>query len=39
MRMEYNPFLGMGLVLLIILVAGDLFGNLIYTIAQAVAGI
>jgi len=38
-RMEYNPFLGMGLVLILILVAGDLFGNFIYSIAQAIAGI
>ena len=38
-RMEFNPFLGMGLVLLIILVAGDAFGSFIYTIARALAGI
>jgi Zn-dependent protease len=38
-QMEHNPFLGMGLVLILIIVAGDLFGNFIYGIAQGIAGI
>ncbi len=38
-RMEMNPFLGMGLVLLIVLFLGGAFGNFIYSIAQGIAGI
>lgn len=38
-RLEYNPFLGFGIVVLFILVLGGSFGNLIYSIARAVAGI
>lgn len=37
--MEYNPFLGMGLVLLFILLLGGAFGSLIYTLARAIAGL
>ena len=37
--MERNPLLGMGVVLIIILLLGGAFGSLIYTIAQAIAGI
>ena len=38
-RMEYNPFLGFGLILLLIVVFGGAFGNLVSTIAQAIAGL
>jgi len=38
-RLEMNPFLGMGLILLIVYVAGSSFGNLIYSLAQGIAGI
>ncbi len=38
-RMEQNPFLGFGLVLLIIIVFGNAFGNLVFGIAQAIAGV
>jgi Zn-dependent protease len=37
-RMEQNPFMGMLVMLLIIMLAGDAFGNLIYTVAQLIAG-
>jgi Zn-dependent protease len=38
-RLEYNPFLGMGLVLLIILFLGGAFGSFVYAIARAMAGV
>jgi len=38
-RMEGNPFMGMGTVLVIILLFGDIFGNVVYGIAHAIAGI
>lgn len=38
-RMEVNPFLGMGLVLVIIFLLEGVWGNLIYTFAQGIAGI
>lgn len=38
-QMEYNPFLGFGIVILFILVAGDAFGNFVYGIARILAGI
>ncbi len=38
MRMEQNPFLGMGLVLLIVLLAGGAFSTFIYSIAQTIVG-
>lgn len=37
-RMEYNPFLGFGLVIVIVLLFGGAFGNLIYGLASAIAG-
>ncbi len=38
-RMEQNPFLGFGVVLLIIVIFGNAFGTLVYTIAHAISGI
>lgn len=38
-RMESNPFLGMGLVLVIILVLGDVFGSAVYSLASLFAGL
>ncbi|MDO8553129.1 MAG: site-2 protease family protein [bacterium] len=38
-RMESNPFMGMGIVLVIILLLGGAFGNLVYSLAHLVAGI
>ncbi|MDO8521740.1 MAG: site-2 protease family protein [bacterium] len=38
-RMEGNPFMGMGTVLIIILLLGSSFGTLVYGIAGAIAGI
>ncbi|MDO8514544.1 MAG: site-2 protease family protein [bacterium] len=38
-RMEMNPFLGIGIVLLIVFLAGGAFGNLIYALASAIAGV
>jgi Zn-dependent protease len=38
-RMEYNPFLGMGLVLLVILFLGGAFGSFVYALARLIAGI
>ena len=38
-RLEQNPFLGFGLVLLLVVVFGNTFGNLVYTIARAIAGV
>lgn len=38
-QLEYNPFLGFGLVMLFILVAGSAFGSIIYTVARLLAGI
>jgi len=37
-QMEQNPFIGMAVVLLIVFLAGGAFGNLIYSVAQAIAG-
>lgn len=37
-RLEYNPFLGFGLVLVIIMVFGGAFGSLIYSVARFLAG-
>lgn len=36
--MEVNPFFGMGLVLVVILILGDAFGGVVYTLARMVAG-
>lgn len=38
-QLEYNPFLGFGLVLIFILLAGNMFGTFVYTIASLIAGI
>lgn len=38
-QLEYNPFLGFGIVILFILVAGNAFGTFIYTVARAIAGV
>lgn len=38
MRMEFNPFLGFGLVILLIIFLGGTFGRFIYQVAQAIAG-
>lgn len=38
-QMEYNPFLGFGIVILFILVAGDVFGSFVYSIARTLAGV
>ena len=37
-RMEMNPFLGMGVILVFILVFGSAFGSLVYGIARAIVG-
>jgi Zn-dependent protease len=39
MRMEGNPFIGIGAVLIIILLLGSSFGTLIYGIASAISGV
>jgi Zn-dependent protease len=38
-RMEMNPFVGMGLVLVIVLILGETFGTFVFSLAQLVAGI
>ena len=38
-RMEQNPFLGFGIVILLIVVFGSAFGNLVFGIARAIAGV
>ena len=38
-KMEMNPFLGMGLVLLIIIVLGGKFGTIVFNLASAIAGV
>lgn len=38
-RMEMNPFMGMGIVLLIVFLLGGAFGNLVYSVARAIAGV
>src|SRR3989338_6380357 len=38
-RMEGNPFMGMGTVLIIILLLGSSFGSLVYGIAHTIAGV
>lgn len=37
-QMESNPLLGMGIVLVLILLLGGEFGNVVYSIAQVIAG-
>lgn len=38
-RLEQNPFLGFGLVVLFILIAGSAFGSFVYTVGRLLAGI
>lgn len=38
-KMEYNPFLGMGLVLVIIVVFGQAFGTFVFQVARLIAGV
>jgi Zn-dependent protease len=38
-QLEYNPFLGFGIVIIFILLFGGAFGSLVYTIAQFIAGV
>lgn len=38
-RLEYNPFLGFGIVMVFILAFGSAFGSLVYAIARAIAGV
>ncbi len=38
-RMEYNPFLGFGLILVLIVVFGGAFGSLVSGIARTIAGV
>jgi Zn-dependent protease len=37
-QMEYNPLLGMGIVVIIILLLGEAFGGLVYSLAQLITG-
>lgn len=38
-QLEYNPFIGMGLVLLVVLLMGGAFGNFVYSLARMFSGI
>lgn len=38
-QLEYNPFLGFGIVIVFILVFGGAFGSLVYSIARVIAGV
>jgi Zn-dependent protease len=38
-RLEHNPFLGMGLVVLIIVLFGEAFGSVVFRVAQLIAGV
>lgn len=38
-RLEHNPFLGFGLVILFILVAGSAFGSFVYTVGRFLTGV
>lgn len=38
-QLEYNPFMSMGLVLLIVILMGGAFGSFVYSIARALAGL
>ena len=38
-KLEYNPFLGFGLVIVFILLFGNVFGNIVYTLGSVIAGI
>jgi hypothetical protein len=37
--MEHNPFIGFGLVLIIVLLFGSTFAGLIYSLASTLAGL
>lgn len=37
-RLETNPFLGMGLILIAVVLFGDVFGSFIYSLAHLIAG-
>lgn len=39
MRMETNPLMGLGVALVVILLLGGVFGNIVYIVAQAIAGV
>lgn len=38
-QLEYNPFLGFGIVILFVMLLGGAFGSFVYMIARAVAGV
>ena len=38
-RMEYNPFLGFGIVLLVVVIFGGTIGSFIYSLASIIAGV
>jgi Zn-dependent protease len=38
-RMEYNPFLGMGLVVIVIVLFGQTFGSFVFQAARLIAGV
>ena len=38
-QLEHNPFLGFGIIIVFILVAGSAFGNLIYTVSRLLGGV
>lgn len=38
-RLEYNPFMGFGLVIVFILLFGNTFGSIVYAIGSVIAGI
>lgn len=38
-RLEMNPFIGMGIVLLAVILLGESFGGLVISLAQAIAGV
>lgn len=39
MSIEQNPFFGMGLVLLVVILLGDMFGGAVYSLASVIAGV
>jgi len=38
-QLESNPFMGMGLVLLVVVLMGDVFGTFVYNVAHVLAGL
>lgn len=38
-QLEHNPFLGMGIIVLFILFLGGTFGSILFSVAQAIAGV